>query len=629
MNNITEVFIFERKLMGRIVHDLLQGSDEWHQYRLEHFGASEAAAMLGLSKTTSRDELLYAKSSGIAKEFSAWVQKHILDHGHEVEALALPIAERIIGKSLESETFSRGLLSASCDGNTLDVSVVWENKQPNKSILAQVRNNELPEEHCPQCYQILLVTGADKLLFTVSDGTDENTASMWVYPDAVWFGRLVDGWSQFEIDRANYVHVAHVEKPKAEAIIDLPAIFIMAHGGITDSNMDEFGIALAASLAEVRGITLVTDQDYANAKGAAKMYRETCKKLMLAKDAMLSQTMTVGEAARKMDLWHEDLRVTALQLEKDVEKAEEAEKLSLVNKTKNAFNEHVATLETTIKPIRLIFDTTNFADSLKNQRTVASRNSKINTALANKIIEVDAIAKDIKAKLDWIKLAHEGYGFLFPTADLQTIIYKPEEDFKLTADTRVSSHVAAEAAKLEAQRVAMQAEADRKAKAEADALIAAERAKMEAEAQAVAEAERQRVAAQVKEQMEAQAAQLAHERAETARLEAEKADFEVTDRERAIAWERLNAITNNIAEVQELTEAQQIEARRRIAQCKEQERPTATVTPIKTVEMVTIPKALHEQLLRDSELLNCLRRTGVDNWQGWDDAIEMLHGEAA
>ena len=31
------------------VHKLVQGSAEWHQFRLTHFGASEAAAMLGLS----------------------------------------------------------------------------------------------------------------------------------------------------------------------------------------------------------------------------------------------------------------------------------------------------------------------------------------------------------------------------------------------------------------------------------------------------------------------------------------------------------------------------------------------------------------------------------------------------
>ena len=31
----------------------------------------------------------------------------------------------------------------------------------------------LPEEHMPQCQQVLMVTGAEKLLFVVSDGTPD------------------------------------------------------------------------------------------------------------------------------------------------------------------------------------------------------------------------------------------------------------------------------------------------------------------------------------------------------------------------------------------------------------------------------------------------------------------------
>jgi len=44
--------------LTRVIHNLIQGSPEWHQFRLEHDGASEAAAMLGLSKKVPRNELL-------------------------------------------------------------------------------------------------------------------------------------------------------------------------------------------------------------------------------------------------------------------------------------------------------------------------------------------------------------------------------------------------------------------------------------------------------------------------------------------------------------------------------------------------------------------------------------------
>jgi hypothetical protein len=40
---------------------------------------------------------------------------------------------------------------------------------------------------------------------------------------------------------------------------------------------------------------------------------------------------------------------------------------------------------------------------------------------------------------------------------------------------------------------------------------------------------------------------------------------------------------------------------------------------IKTSEYVT--------LLSDQRLLNCLRNAGVDNWDGWDSALEEFHGE--
>lgn len=47
-------------------------------------------------------------------------------------------------------------------------------------------------------------------------------------------------------------------------------------------------------------------------------------------------------------------------------------------------------------------------------------------------------------------------------------------------------------------------------------------------------------------------------------------------------------------------------------------------------ETIIISKSDYEQLLRDQELLGCLEACGVDNWSGWDDAIEMFtEGEDA
>ncbi len=451
-----------------IIHDdLLQGSDAWHQFRLEHFGASEAAAMLGLSKTVTRTELLHAKSTGIAKEYSDWVQKNILDYGHEVEALARPLIAAQIGESLFPVTCSDGIYSCSCDGLTMDEATAWENKQPNKRILELVDNGELPEEHAPQCYQILMVTGAKVLIFSVSDGTPENDVSMRVYPDSEWFDRLRAGWAQFEIDKKNYVPVQIAEKPIADAITDLPALFVQARGEITSHNMEAFGKSLAISLANSRSIILTTDQDYSNAEAAAKLYRETCKKLVLVKEAVLAQATTIGEATRMIDTWHEDLRVTALKLEKDVTEKKEAQKLAIITQARLSYTDHVTALEVEIQPLRLNLDAPEFAAALKGKRLISAWHDAANTLLANSKIKADARAKVLWEKYLWLTETSHGFSFLFN--DLAQIIEKPLDDFKLLVTSRIDAHKVAEAAKLVAEREQIRTEEEAKATAKAQA----------------------------------------------------------------------------------------------------------------------------------------------------------------
>lgn len=44
-------------------------------------------------------------------------------------------------------------------------------------------------------------------------------------------------------------------------------------------------------------------------------------------------------------------------------------------------------------------------------------------------------------------------------------------------------------------------------------------------------------------------------------------------------------------------------------------------------EKVTITKSEYDSLLEDSEKLSCLEACGVDNWQGYEDAMEMFNEE--
>lgn len=454
-------------------HTLIQGTPEWHAFRLEHDGASEAAAALALSKKTKRNELLHMKHTGLAKEFSDWVQENILDHGHEVEAKARPLVEEIIGKDLYPVTYSRGRLSASCDGLTMNRKIAFEHKQWNKELAAAVMAGELPEEHAPQCQQVLLVAGAEMLYFVVSDGTPNNLVYMIVYPDPVWFQRIIDGWDLFHKDLDVYVPPEVIEKPQAEVIMQLPALVIQVKGEVTTDNMSDFAVATKEYLAGIN-TQLVTDQDFVNAEAHAKECRTMASKLELTKEAMLSQTVTIGEAVRKIDAWKEEYRLMALQLEKDVVKEKEARRLAILNSVKLVYADYVAALGVEIDPIRLVLSTPDFAGAMKGKKSIKGWQDAADDSLMNARMAADAVAKEIRAKLTWYNQTINTYFYL--CHDLQTIIQKPIDDFKLVVTTRIErqKQVAAEQLEAERQRIQQEEEAKARAKIEEEARVKAE-----------------------------------------------------------------------------------------------------------------------------------------------------------
>ena len=69
--------------------NLIQGSKEWHLHRANHFNASDAPAMMGVSKYKTRDQLLHEMATGLTQEVDANTQK-LFDNGHKFEALARP-----------------------------------------------------------------------------------------------------------------------------------------------------------------------------------------------------------------------------------------------------------------------------------------------------------------------------------------------------------------------------------------------------------------------------------------------------------------------------------------------------------------------------------------------------------
>lgn len=447
-------------------HQLIQSTPEWHAHRASHFNASDAAAMMGCNPYKTRTQLLHEMHTGLTPEVNASTQRRF-DDGHRFEALARPLAEAIIGEELYPVVGSEGKLSASFDGLTMLEDTAFEHKTLNAElhksfnsmttinpapIAPKNHQNFLAPMYRIQMEQQCLISGAGRVLFMASkwDGEDLiEERHCWYLPDAKLRTAIIAGWAQFEIDLAAYIPSMIVEMPKAEVTLALPALFIHAKGEITTSNMKEYGTALAARLDSIRKIALVTDQDFSNAKESAKLLRENIEQAKLAKDAMLAQTLTVGEAARMIDAWCEDMRLTALQLEKDVEREDKAKKANMVWETKAKYYEHVQELEKDTDPSGLSVAFPVFADALKNKRSFVSMQESLDTMLANAKIAADRCARAIRVNLDCFKTDSAGFEFLF--ADKLVIIHKPLDDLKLLVRTRIADHQAAEAEKEQAK----------------------------------------------------------------------------------------------------------------------------------------------------------------------------------
>jgi putative phage-type endonuclease len=134
------------------IHNLVQGTPEWHAYRDTKFNASDAPAMMNCSPSKTRTQLLNERKTGLTPEVDAYTQR-IFNDGHRYEESARTLAEKILGEDLFPVTGSIGELSASFDGLTMDESIVFEHKTINDKLRFVNSAEELPLHYRVQMEQ--------------------------------------------------------------------------------------------------------------------------------------------------------------------------------------------------------------------------------------------------------------------------------------------------------------------------------------------------------------------------------------------------------------------------------------------------------------------------------------------
>ena len=442
------------------IHNVAQGSSEWHALRASHFTASEAAAMMGHSPYESRGELLRRKASGIAEEPDA-ARQRLFERGHEAEAAARPIAETIIGEELYPATMTAGIeglpLLASLDGLTMDGSKVWEHKLRSQRIDAALdANGEPPMDHVWQLEHQLLVSGAECVHYWCSDsGHDYRSVIYRSKPERR--AALIAGWKQFAADLAAYVPEAPTAPaPTGRTPETLPALRIEVTGAVTASNLADFK---AHALAVFKGINrnLRTDQDFADAERTIKWCSDVEARLKAAKEAALAQTADIEALFRAIDDIAAEARSTRLDLDKLVKARKEQIKAEIVAAGQAEFKAHLRKLQDRIgMPLPTGVLATDFAGAIKGLRSLESLKDAVHQAVTSAKLAANEIADRMEINAKSLRGEAHDWTFLFP--DLASVAHKPAEDFANLLAARIADWNAREE-----QRRAREAEAAAKA----------------------------------------------------------------------------------------------------------------------------------------------------------------------
>ncbi len=177
------------------VEPLLQGTPEWHRWRLQGIGASDAPVIVGDSGYKTARMLWSIKTGRTVDESDNPAARR----GREMERFARQVYEARTGIQMEPLCVTHeqhDWMRASLDGLSFDSAVVLEIKCPLGSRdHALARKGHIPRHYYAQIQHQLEVTGAEEAHYWSFDGTDGVLVR--ARPDRDYIARLVGAEEAF------------------------------------------------------------------------------------------------------------------------------------------------------------------------------------------------------------------------------------------------------------------------------------------------------------------------------------------------------------------------------------------------------------------------------------------------
>ncbi|MDP2652202.1 MAG: YqaJ viral recombinase family protein [bacterium] len=169
---------------------LIQGSPAWKAFRLTGIGASESAAILGVSPWASRSEIIARKRGELAEqESNAAMAKGVLAEEPIRRKLEKMLGSPIFPCVFKSDKYP--FLFASLDGLTLS-NLVVEIKTCNQSVYDRARMGIIPLGYSVQIQQQLLCSERPTAVIAFARYADDEPVLVYQKPDLDLQQRIIE-----------------------------------------------------------------------------------------------------------------------------------------------------------------------------------------------------------------------------------------------------------------------------------------------------------------------------------------------------------------------------------------------------------------------------------------------------
>lgn len=171
-----------------------QNTPEWHEFRKNHIGASEAPIIMNLSPWTTPYQLWRQKLDLDTFQF----ESEKMQRGKELEPIARKKVSEYLNEEFEPavcESTDIEWMAASLDGISKNGKYVVEIKCPGKEDHLQALNDIIPEKYIPQIQHQMFVCKLDSIYYFSFDGQEGKLIK--TYRDNNYIKRMIEAEKVF------------------------------------------------------------------------------------------------------------------------------------------------------------------------------------------------------------------------------------------------------------------------------------------------------------------------------------------------------------------------------------------------------------------------------------------------